>query len=72
MNVRRGGVVRNIVKAKGFAFVTPDDGGPDVFVHSTSMLRPGAFDRLILGTRVTFETQEATKGPRAESVEIDA
>lgn len=71
MSGRQRGTVRNIVKTKGFAFITPDDGGADLFMHSSSM-RPGAFDRLTIGTRVTFEVRDASKGPRAESVEVDA
>lgn len=52
VGVMTGGIVRRWDTSKGFGFVGPDLGGPDVFVHVRE-LTDG--DTLVPGTRVTFE-----------------
>jgi cold shock protein len=41
---------------KGFGFITPDDGGKDVFVHATALERAG-MPGLVEGQKVSFDTQ---------------
>ena len=53
--------------AKGFGFVTPDDGSKDVFVHFSSIQGEG-FKSLAEGDRVEFEVQPSDKGPKAANV----
>ena len=54
---------------KGFGFVTPDDGGRDVFVHRTVVLRAGA-QSLESGQKVRMLVQTADKGREAATIEI--
>ncbi len=52
---------------KGYGFITPDDGGNDLFVHFSSIAGSG-FRNLEEGQRVSFDVQEGQKGPQAASV----
>lgn len=53
---------------KGFGFITPDSGGPDVFVHRSSIhMRDGALGD---GQRVEFRVKQSAKGPRADAVKF--
>jgi len=61
------GQVKWFNSAKGFGFITPDDGTPDVFVHFSSVEGTG-YRELIEGQKVTFETEQGPKGPQAKSV----
>ncbi|MDH3473384.1 MAG: cold shock domain-containing protein, partial [Rhodospirillales bacterium] len=54
---------------KGFGFVTPDDGGKDVFVSSRTLERIG-LATLESNQRVRLTTRMGQKGPMAENVEI--
>jgi CspA family cold shock protein len=53
--------------AKGFGFVTPDDGSKDVFVHFSSIQGEG-FKSLAEGDRIEFDVQPSDKGPKAANV----
>lgn len=53
--------------AKGFGFVTPDDGSKDVFVHFSSIQGEG-FKSLAEGDKIEFDVQESEKGPKAANV----
>ena len=55
--------------AKGFGFVTPDDGSKDVFVHFSSIQGEG-FKSLAEGDKIEFEVQESDKGPKAANVQV--
>lgn len=54
---------------KGFGFVTPDDGGRDVFVHRSIMLAAG-LQHLDSGMKVRMRVQTASKGREATSIEL--
>lgn len=62
------GKVARILGEKGFGFVRSDD-GKEYFFHR-SALSNGYFDDLKEGQKVTFETEESSKGPRAGLVSI--
>jgi len=61
------GTVKWFNDAKGFGFITPDEGGKDVFVHHTSIQSEG-FRSLEEGSKVTYETVNGDKGVQAANV----
>ncbi|HTZ09804.1 MAG TPA: cold-shock protein [Acidimicrobiales bacterium] len=61
------GTVKWFNSTKGYGFVTPDDGSPDVFVHFTAIDGSG-YRELIEGQRVEFEQTQGDKGPQATKV----
>jgi len=60
------GVVKWFNDAKGFGFIA-QEGGPDVFVHFSSIQADG-FKSLAEGDRVSFDITEGQKGPQAANV----
>ncbi|MFO1435641.1 MAG: cold-shock protein [Gammaproteobacteria bacterium] len=62
------GTVKWFNDSKGFGFITPADGGKDVFVHHTAIKATG-FRTLAEGQQVTFELKQTPKGPSAENVQ---
>ena len=62
-NTMKTGTVKFFNEQKGFGFITPEEGGKDVFVHST-----GLADRITEGDKVQFEVQEGPKGLSAVNV----
>ena len=61
------GKVKWFNDAKGYGFITPDDGSKDVFVHHTAIQSQG-FRTLQEGDAVEFEVQQGQKGPAAANV----
>ena len=61
------GTVKWFNDAKGFGFITPEDGSKDVFVHHTAIAASG-FRSLGEGDRVEFEVEQGAKGPQAKDV----
>ena len=61
------GSVKSYSAQKGFGFITPDEGGPDIFVHHTAV-QAGGFRTLDLNARVQFEIIQGARGPQATSV----
>lgn len=61
------GTVKWFNDAKGFGFITPDNGSKDVFVHHTAIAAQG-FRTLSEGQDVEFEIVQGQKGPAAQNV----
>ncbi|BDU74599.1 cold-shock protein [Mesoterricola silvestris] len=58
------GFVKSFSTQKGFGFITPDEGGPDIFVHH-SAVQSGGFRTLDINARVQFEITQGARGPQA-------
>jgi CspA family cold shock protein len=63
------GTVKWFNNDKGYGFITPEDGGKDLFVHHTGIEGEG-FKSLPEGARVEFEATEGQKGPQATTVRV--
>jgi cold shock protein len=69
--MRQSGTVKFFNHSRGFGFITPDDGGKDVFLHISALQRSG-LPALDEGARVSFETEpdRRGKGPQAVNVQL--
>jgi len=65
------GIVKWFNNAKGYGFVTPDEGEQDVFVHFSAIEMDG-YKTLKEGQRVMFEVEEGPKGLHAQNLQFDA
>lgn len=63
------GTVKWFNDSKGFGFITPEDGGKDVFVHFSAIASDG-FRSLAEGQKVTFNVEDGPKGPQATNVQV--
>jgi CspA family cold shock protein len=61
------GIVKWFNDAKGYGFITPDDGGKDVFAHF-SEIKGNGFKSLKENQRVTFDVSTGPKGPQATNI----
>ena len=62
------GIVKWFSDAKGFGFVTPDDGSADLFAHF-SAINMGGFKSLKEGQKVSFEVAQGPKGKQAANIQ---
>jgi len=59
------GTVKFFNEAKGFGFITPNDGGAELFVHSS-----GLIDNIRENNSVSFDIEQGRKGPNAVNVKV--
>jgi CspA family cold shock protein len=62
------GIVKWFNDAKGFGFITPDNGGDDLFAHF-SAINAGGFKSLQENQRVSFEVVAGPKGKQAANIQ---
>ena len=65
--MRNTGTVKWFNDAKGFGFITPENGDKDCFVHYSSIVGTG-FKTLVEGERVEYDEEDGGKGPAAKNV----
>ncbi|MBT8039933.1 MAG: cold-shock protein [Xanthomonadales bacterium] len=63
------GNVKWFNESKGFGFISPEDGGKDVFVHFSAIKADG-FRTLAEGQAVNFDVEDGPKGPQASNVTL--
>jgi CspA family cold shock protein len=64
--IMSNGTVKFFNTSKGFGFITPDDGGKDVFVHQN-----GLKEDIQEGDKVSYDVEESPKGLNATNVRVD-
>ncbi len=61
------GIVKWFNDAKGFGFITPDEGGEDLFAHFSAISADG-FKSLAENQRVSFDVTTGPKGKQASNI----
>jgi CspA family cold shock protein len=61
------GTVKWFNDAKGFGFITPDDGGKDLFAHHSNIQMAG-YKSLKEAQKVSFDVVQGPKGPAASNI----
>jgi cold shock protein len=69
--MRQTGTVKFFNQTKGFGFITPDQGGSDVFVHITAVESSG-IGQLDENMRVSFETEPDKRGKGPKAINLQA
>lgn len=67
--IARFNLDKNGPGGRGYGFIRPDAGGPDIFMHASD-LKTGTEGQLVPGTRVSYEITESQKGPKAYRVHV--
>ena len=62
------GIVKWFDAGKGFGFITPEDGGKDIFVHHSEIRSEDSYKTLNENQNVEYEIGEGQKGPCAKNV----
>jgi CspA family cold shock protein len=62
------GTVKWFNDVKGFGFITPDDGGADLFAHFSAIQSQG-YKKLVENQRVRFEVVQGQKGQQASNIQ---
>jgi cold shock protein len=62
------GTVKWFNDQKGFGFITPDDPGKDLFVHTSGIVGDG-YQSLSEGAKVSYDSESGEKGPKAVNVQ---
>lgn len=65
------GTVKWFSNNKGYGFISPKDGGPDVFAHYSAIQMDG-YKTLKQGQDVKFELNDGPKGPQASNITPEA
>ncbi|MEG9883440.1 MAG: cold-shock protein [Hyphomicrobiales bacterium] len=68
--MRQNGTVKFFNTQRGFGFITPEEGGKDIFVHITALERSG-LPALDDGTKVTFTVEEDRRGRGLQAVNVE-
>jgi CspA family cold shock protein len=63
------GIVKWFNETKGFGFITPDQGGEDLFAHFSAIQGSG-FKKLVEGQKVSFEVTTGQKGKQATNIQV--
>jgi CspA family cold shock protein len=63
------GTVKWFSDDKGFGFITPSEGGKDLFVHFSAISGDG-YRSLAEGAQVNYEEEQGDKGPKAVNVSL--
>jgi CspA family cold shock protein len=63
------GTVKWFNDAKGFGFITPDEGGKDLFVHFSAIQGSG-FKTLAENQKVQYDAADGPKGPQATNIRL--
>lgn len=69
MSTTQIGTVKWFNDAKGFGFITPEAGGPDLFAHFQEIQTAG-FKSLSENQRVSFERASGPKGDKANNIRV--
>jgi len=64
------GRIKKILQDKGFGFITPDDGGDDVFFHRSRVAPKVQFEDLREGDEVQYQVRPGEKGPQAFDLKV--
>jgi len=67
-NIMATGTVKWFNDSKGYGFITPDDGGDDLFAHFSAINMQG-FKTLKEGQKVSFEVTTGPKGKQASNIQ---